>query len=224
MQLLSQTKKKLFLTVHGDDFTITGRMEALSWICREMENKFEISANVLGPASRTRYASWTDSGITYEPDQRHAESIIKEFNLFESSRNAKLPPTSVQLPSNPVGTPAVPDNHVALQERDSSECMDKHDASRYRAPSARLSYLSPDRPELQFAAKQASRCMATPRVSDWDLLKGTARFLVECPRSVQTFRWQVPPSMVATFIDSDWGDDRSSRKSTSGGVVSGTPV
>ena len=41
-------QKELFLTVHGDDFTITGRMEALSWIRREMGNKFEITANVLG--------------------------------------------------------------------------------------------------------------------------------------------------------------------------------
>ena len=61
--------------------------------------------------------------------------------------------------------------------------------------------------------------MATPRVSDWALLKRTARYLVGCPRSVQTFRWQVPPSMVTTFTDSDWAGDRSSRKSTSGGVV-----
>ena len=37
--------------------------------------------------------------------------------------------------------------------------------------------------------------------------------------SVQTFRWQVPPSMVTTFTDSDWAGDRSRRKSTSGGVV-----
>ena len=61
--------------------------------------------------------------------------------------------------------------------------------------------------------------MATPRVSDWALLKRTARCLVGCPRSVQTFRWQVPPSMVTIFTDSDWAGDRSSRKSTSGGVV-----
>ena len=97
--------------------------------------------------------------------------------------------------------------------------MDKHDASRYRALSARLNYLSLDRPDLQFAAKQASRHMATPRVSDWALLKRTARYLVECPRSVQTFRWQVPSSMVTTITDSDWAGERSSRKSTSGGVV-----
>ena len=130
-----------------------------------------------------------------------------------------MPPKSVQRRSNPVGTPVVPDNHVALQERDNSEYMDKHDASRYRVPSARLNYLSLDRLDLQFAAKKASRYMATPRVSGWALLKRTARNLMGCPRSVQTFRWQIPPSMVTTFTDSDGAGDRSRRKSTSGGVV-----
>ena len=146
-------------------------------------------------------------------------SSSKSSTFFESSKNATGPPKSVQRRSNPVGTPVVPDNHVALQERDNSEYMDKHDASRYRAPSARLNYLSLDRHDLQFAAKQASRYMATPRVSGWALLKRTARNLMGCPRSVQTFRWQVPPSMVTTFTDSDWAGDRSRRKSTSGGVV-----
>ena len=83
-------KKELFLTVHGDDFTITGRREALSWIRTEMENKFEITAHVLGPDEGmeneirvlNRALRWTESGITYEPDQRHAEIIVKELNLF----------------------------------------------------------------------------------------------------------------------------------------------
>ena len=165
-----------------------------------------------------RTVRWTDSGITYEPDQRHAEIIIKELHLFESSKNTTGPFRSVQRRSNPFGTPAVPENHVALQERENGECVDKHDASRYRALSARLNYLSLDRPDLQFAAQQASCYMVTPRVSDWAPLKRIARYLVGCPRLVQTFRWQVAPSMVTTFTDIDWAGDRSSRKSTSGGV------
>ena len=49
-----------------------------------MENKFEITANVLGPDEGmekeirvlNRALRWTESGITYEPDQRHDEIII----------------------------------------------------------------------------------------------------------------------------------------------------
>ena len=104
-------QKELFLTVHGDDFTITGRMEALSWIRREMENTFGITAIVLGPDEGmeneirvlNRTSRWKDSGITYKPDQRHAEIIIKEFNLFESSKNATGPPGF--RPHSPFGRP-----------------------------------------------------------------------------------------------------------------------
>ena len=85
-------------------------MEALSWIRKEIENKFEITANVLGPDEGmenekrvlNRTLRWTDSGITYEPDHRHAEIIIKEFNLIESSKNATVPPKSVQSRSNSI--------------------------------------------------------------------------------------------------------------------------
>ena len=41
-------QKELFLTAHGDDLTITGPVEALSWLRKEMENKFEITTSVLG--------------------------------------------------------------------------------------------------------------------------------------------------------------------------------
>ena len=58
--------------------------------------------------------------------------------------------------------------------------------------------LSLDPLDLQLAATQASRHMA---------------------RSVQTCRWQAVPSVVTTFTDSDRAGDRSSRESTSGGVV-----
>ena len=109
-----------------------------------MENKFEITAHVLGPGEGmeneirvlNRTLRWTESGITYEPDQRHAEIIIKELNLFRKQQERNGAIQSVQRLTNPVGTPVVPDNHVALQERDNSEYMDKHDASRYRAPSS----------------------------------------------------------------------------------------
>ena len=153
LQLLSQTKRALLHSARRrlHNHWPNGGLE--------LENKFEITATVLGRdegmENEIRVLNhtlrWTDSGITYEPDQRHAEIIIKEFNLFESSKNTTEPPKSVQRRANPVGTPAVPDNQVALQESDNSEYIDKHDASRHRALSARLNYLSLDRLDLQFS-------------------------------------------------------------------------
>ena len=79
--------------------------------------------------------------------------------------------------ANPVKTPAVPENHLMEEQRESSEPMGRPDASRYRAFAARLNNVSLDRPDLQFAAKLASRYVATPRVVDWTILKRAARYL-----------------------------------------------
>ena len=156
----------------------------------------------------------TDSGITYEPDQRHAEIIVKEFNLFrmQQERNGA---TQIRTKT------CKPSWHSSSsrQSRGIARKGQQRVHGQTRCVTISCSFCPIEVPDLQFAAKQASRYMATPRVSDWALLKRTARYLVVCPSSVQTIRWQVPPSMVTTFTDSDWDGDRSSRKSTSGGVV-----
>ena len=54
-----------------------------------MESKFEIKSEVLGPGPHqskqirvlNRVISWTDEGLVYEPDQRHAEIVIRELGL-----------------------------------------------------------------------------------------------------------------------------------------------
>ena len=65
-----------------------------------------------------------------------------------------------------------------------------------------------DRPDLQFAAKQVAKHMASPREADWEKLKRVAKYLVGCPRAVQLFRRQEVPKLLVTFSDSDWAGDK----------------
>ena len=93
------------------------------------------------------------------------------------------------------------------------------EATTYRALCARLNYLSQDRPDIRFASKEASRSMAAPRQGDWGLLKRIGRYLVGTPRLRQSFRWQESPSVVTTFVDSDWAGCKRTCRSTSGGTI-----
>ena len=236
-------EKELHLTVHGDDFTITGPEESLRWLRSRMEQKFEISTHMLGPDKGmedevrvlNRTLRWTEAGITYEPDQRHAELIVEELGLTREDQEEELAGQQdvskegtqgvhrarggSRKRSNPVGTPAVAESREAMELREASKEMERNEATRYRGLAARLNYLSLDRPDLQFAAKLATRHMAAPREVDWAILKRAGRYLMGVPRAVQTFRWQEATGLVTTFTDSDWAGDRESRKSTSGGVV-----
>ena len=152
--------KELKLTVHGDDFTVTGPTAGLQWMQRRMEQKYEIKAHYLGPEPGmkdeirilNRTLRWTKEGITYEADQRHAEIVIKEMNMKKA---------------NAVSTPIVPEPSEEANSRLSSPDMTKDEASLFRGLVARVNYLSLDRPDLQFAAKTASQHMAQPKVCDW---------------------------------------------------------
>ena len=85
--------KKVSTTVHGDDFSSTGREADLIWFKRELEKQCDIKTEFLGPSPGNhlqeirilnRVLCWTASGLTYEADPRHAEILIKELNPWAS--------------------------------------------------------------------------------------------------------------------------------------------
>ena len=83
---------------------------------------------------------------------------------------------------------------------------------------ARLNYLAMDRPDIQYATKEANKWMAKPHLHHWMLLKRIARYLLNAPRVIQKFSWQRVVSTVVGYIHSDWAGDLKSGKPTSGGI------
>ena len=61
--------------------------------------------------------------------------------------------------------------------------------------------------------------MARPRTSDWQLLKRTARYLVEAPRYKQRFCGQSLPARVDVFTDTNWAGCNTTCRSSSGGAM-----
>ena len=93
------------------------------------------------------------------------------------------------------------------------------EAKLFRGVAARLNYLSPDRPDIQYAVKEAARTMANPRACDWGLLKKIGRYLLYWPRLQIRFAWQKRPECMDGYTDSDWAGCTKSRRSTSGAVL-----
>ena len=80
-------------------------------------------------------------------------------------------------------------------------------------------FLGLDRPDLQYSAKEVSRGMARPTLSDLHRLKRIARYLIKYPRAVFLFKHQNPTNKIQVYSDSDWAGCIKTRKSTQGGVV-----
>ena len=116
---------------------------------------YESKHELLGPGSKhaksirvlNRVLAWTPEGIAYEADQRHADLVVSTLGLQE--------PTGESTP----GTR----EEVERMLKDEGEPLPPHAAIEYRALAARLNYLALDRPDIQYATKEAVKHMATPR-------------------------------------------------------------
>ena len=206
------TVRELYVTVHGDDFTITGPTADLEWMDKAMGDKYDIKSEYLGPEAGmkseikilNRTLTWAKGEICYEADQRHADIVIKELGL-EGART--------------LSTPGVPETAEDLRAREKSSKLSPRDSTLYRGIAARMNYLSLDRSDIQYATKSISRYMSEPRDYDWIAVKRLGRYLKGAPRMIQHFEFQDMPGKVTTYTDSDWAGDKVSRKSTSGGVI-----
>ena len=94
-----------------------------------------------------RVVQYTKDGLVYEADQRHGEIIARELGLQANSKS--------------VNTPGV-----------SSKVLDKKGAedweeNEFRSIAARANYLVQDRPDIQYAVKEACKHMSKPEMEDW---------------------------------------------------------
>ena len=102
------------------------------------------------------------------------------------------------------------------RDDDTSPEMLPKDASLFRAVVARINFLAQDRSDLQYASKECSRRMSSPRVEDWALVKRIGRYLKGRPRAISIFMWQDRTANLTAYSDSDHAGCKVSRKSTSG--------
>ena len=201
--------KRLHCSVYGDDLTTCGSKRSLDWFKARLEERYELTeAARLGPAPSdqkearvlNRVVRWTADGIEYEADPRQAERLVRDLKL----EGAKV-----------LGTPGVKATSAQVAE-DSELPQDK--LGPFRAVAARANYLASDRPETQYAAKEACRWMAKPTELALAGLKRLGRYLEGRQRLVFKMPWQ-EADMVDVYSDTDWAGCARTRKSTSGGCV-----
>ena len=114
------------------------------------------------------------------------------------------------------GTPTHADENCANNVESSLSDQEK---SKFRGTATRINYLAQDQADLQFAAKDLGRHMASLEVHDWEKAKRIARYLKGKPRAIQHFAFGKIAPQLDGFTDSDWAGERPSMKSASGGIL-----
>ena len=215
--------------VHGDDFLAVGTRSELSVIealltgnyeCKVqytgLEEGMERSVRILG-----QHVTYTDDGLSYEADPVHAEISIQALGL-DGARSVATP-CSAESASGETGG-AVRARRLLEDEvcrADGVEDPELDDERRviYVSITARLNYLSQDRPDIQYAVKELTRRSSSPSESDWVRLKRVGRYLIDNRRLVLRFPWAPLCKEVQVFADANFAGCARTRKSTSGGAA-----
>ena len=202
--------RKLWLTVHGDDFTLLGSDADLDWFENEIKKKFEVKIRGrLGPGPGdvksirilNRIIEWSADGLWYEADQRHAEIFVKELGMDQDRVKSDIP--GERLP----------------YEEEDDELLPHHEHKKYQALVARANYLAQDRSDIQFAVKELARTMSSPTRGSWKGLVKLGKYLKTHNRSGYSYPYQERPKELVVWPDTDYAGCKRTRKSTSGGVV-----
>ena len=97
--------------------------------------------------------------------------------------------------------------------------MNEQQATSYRALAARANYLSLDRPDVAFAAKELCRKFARPTLDAFRALQRLVRFLVHHPRLVYEFAFEDCDGELTACVNTDFAGCVETRRSTSGGAI-----
>ena len=200
--------RDLRVSIHGDDITALGKEPDLLWLKEALETRYELKyGGMLGPDSHdvkdatilNRLIHFGEEETTYESDPRHVQILVRELGLQDAKD---------------VVTPG-----VTRKFDPESALLSVQEVSRYRSLVMRANYLSLDRPDVSYTAKELARKMSEPNQDDWVGLKRLVRFLHHRARLVWSFRQQPEPDSLRMFSDSDDGGCTRTRKSTSCGVL-----
>ena len=113
-------ERQLRAVIHGDDFTLLGNELEGDWFRDNIQKRFEVKIRGrLGPDVNddksvrilNRIVTWKEDGIHYEADQRHAEIIVRQLGLKDSSNSLSTP-----------GVKAAEDNERTLSDKEATMC------------------------------------------------------------------------------------------------------
>ena len=201
--------------VHGNVFVVVAQEENIREIKEALQSATRSRARsmvgfgglremrILNKVVRT-----SESGVQFEADPRHAAHVIRDLGLAGGKPGA-VPGSKEE------GRKAKGD----LDRDDDEDLLDAAEATQHRGIAARLNYLAANRPDIQFATKEAARAMARPTARHGALVKKIGRYLVDKPRLVIDMPFQKMPKVLTIYSDSDWAGCVGTRKSTSGGAI-----
>ena len=107
-----------------------------------------------------------------------------------------------------------------LGQSDELKPLDEEGKRLYQRIVAKLNCLAHDRLDLTYATSCLASAVSSPSLEDMQAAKRVGRYLRKAPVAWQGFPFQDPrPGELLCYTGADWASDKTSRRSTSGGVA-----
>ena len=206
----------MLIVAHVDDFLVLGTKPELKGFLVGLQKDFECTGDILGYDDSDvqvlkflgRTITLTKDGLEWEGDKKHVPQFLaklkEDFGNIEQSKEMKGAKT-------PGVKKTDPDEERILMGPTASKS--------YRGLVALANFMAQDRSDIGYASKEVSKTMSSPAECDLGPLKRLGRYLTEFPPCATCHYWQVAPSVLSAYSDSDWGGDQVTRRSTSGGCI-----
>ena len=160
--------RDLIVVAHVDDLLVSGPHRELLSLRKDIQERFDCGGEILGDEPGDvkeisflgRRLRQTSTGLEWVGDRKLVDAFLKRAGAMDVQ--------SVGVVETP-GVKHERDEEALLLEPESS--------TTHRSLVALLNYISQDRPDLSFAAKELSQTMARPRVGDDQGIKRVVRYL-----------------------------------------------
>ena len=103
--------------------------------------------------------------------------------------------------------------------RDGADGLDEQETQQYRSPVGTALNVGQDRPETQYATKEAARFMSDPTRAAMCMLKRLCKYHSEAPVLSWSFPHQEMPSEIRAATDANWAGELEGLRSTSCGWI-----
>ena len=198
---------EVWVTHHGDDFLIVVTAAGQEFADAALRKRFGEACkrqHVVGPGHDdmgrflNKYLIYDPRGFALLPDPRHTDALVELLGL-RGAKGAVTPGTK----------------ETGRTARNALDALSSSDHSRYRTAVGILQYAAGDRPDVQYEAKELSRCVQSPTEGDMLKLKRLTRYLLNTIDTALLYPFQEKVNHLRAYADSDWAGDKVCLKSTS---------
>ena len=207
------TTRNCFVLVYVDDLLFLGEEQTVNKLFKAIQQQLLLRPT--GTLSTGNTVAFLGRNITNRGD-------YYEISLADEYVTTLLTETNLQ-DSKPAPAPGTSALKTATADHDQPLSTEEH--AQYRRAVGKLQWMTYTRPDISYATKELARALQQPTTADQQKLKHLLRYI----KGTKDYKQIIRPTVklpakaipdINVYVDSDWAGCPTTRKSTTGFIVS----